>query len=567
MGIIVVRALQIWRLFISLSSHAFCRSGDSWNHFLQLNKIHALQVAGVEELETGQAIHDSLEMEFQVIKARPSFKLILGIFLLSYALTFVCISFINPIADLYANKGGMFYANTNLQTHIALHNHHLEITQQQKKKKSELDALSCSSLINDVGGKNASGGHGKGILCCDRSRYRTDVCYLRGDVRTHTETASISVHTHNHKLVQEKIRPYTRKWEQSTMNTIDEITLKTGDDNGDACQVQHDVPAIVFSTGGYTGNVYHEFNDGLIPLYITSQHLHGQVVFVILEYHNWWMTKYAEIVTQLTNYPVIDFSNDKRVHCFPEMIVGLNIHDELTVNPELMKDGKSIGDFRALLSKAYAPRLSSMPQKQSTDEEHSSSLKASGLPNVSQLAKLKLVIISRQKSREMMNQKAIVKLGEKIGFEVEILNPKRNTEMVDMFRALNSCDVMVGVHGAAMTHFLFMRPGSVFIQIVPLGTDWASATYYGQPATKLGLTYLEYKILPEESSLFAEYERNDPVLRDPDSINRKGWEETKRVYLDGQNVKPSLQRFNKTLLSAYSSVLARKYEILPSVNR
>ena len=99
----------------------------------------------------------------------------------------------------------------------------------------------------------------------------------------------------------------------------------------------------------------------------------------------------------------------------------------------------------------------------------------------------------------------------------------------------------MGVHGAAMTHFLFMRPGSVFVQIVPLGTDWAYATYYGEPASKLGLTYMEYKILPQESSLFLEYERNDPVLRDPDSVNRKGWEETKRVYLNGKNVKPSLQ--------------------------
>ena len=32
-----------------------------------------------------------------------------------------------------------------------------------------------------------------------------------------------------------------------------------------------------------------------------------------------------------------------------------------------------------------------------------------------------------------MNQKAIIKLGEKIWFEVEILNPRRETEMVDIF--------------------------------------------------------------------------------------------------------------------------------------
>ncbi|GLJ13303.1 hypothetical protein SUGI_0209990 [Cryptomeria japonica] len=116
------------------------------------------------------------------------------------------------------------------------------------------------------------------------------------------------------------------------------------------------------------------------------------------------------------------------------MIVGLNIHDELSVKLELMKDGKSITDFRELVSKAYAPILSSMPQTQSITKEQSFPLRDSRL--VSQLRKPKLVIISREKSRNMMNQKAIVKLAK-----------------------------MVGVHGSAMTHLLFMRPGSVFIQI------------------------------------------------------------------------------------------------------
>ena len=142
------------------------------------------------------------------------------------------------------------------------------------------------------------------------------------------------------------------------------------------------------------------------------------------------MTKYGEIVAKLSNYPVIDFSNDKRIHYFPETIIGLNIHDELSVNPELMKDSKSIRDFRALLSKAYDPRLNSMSQIKSTnDKENSCLLRA----NVSHPKKPKLVIVSGQKSREIMNQKAIVKLGEKIWFEVEILNLRRETEMVDMF--------------------------------------------------------------------------------------------------------------------------------------
>ncbi|KAK6149134.1 hypothetical protein DH2020_016659 [Rehmannia glutinosa] len=175
------------------------------------------------------------------------------------------------------------------------------------------------------------------------------------------------------------------------------------------CDVHHDAPAVFFSTGGYTGNLYHEFNDGILPLYITSQHLNKK-------------------------------------------------------------------DNRA---------------------------------------------------RENLSS---FKLG----------------------------DVMIGVHGAAMTHFLFMNPGSVFIQVVPLGTDWAAETYYGEPAGKFGLRYIGYKILPKESSLYDDYNENDPILMDPSSVNRKGWEFTKKIYLDRQTVRLDLRRFQKRLLRAYYYTLARK---------
>jgi hypothetical protein len=109
---------------------------------------------------------------------------------------------------------------------------------------------------------------------------------------------------------------------------------------------------------------------------------------------------------------------------------------------------------------------------------------------------------------------------------------------------------MVGVHGAAMTHFLFMRPGSVFIQVVPLGTDWAAETYYGEPARRLGLRYMPYKILPSESSLSGQYGKDDPVLTDPDTVNAKGWQVTKQVYL-AQNVRLDMARFRRHLRQAY----------------
>lgn len=402
-----------------------------------------------------------------------------------------------------------------------------------------------------------------GTICCDRSSIRTDICYMKGDIRTHSISSSIFLYTQNgyekaekNEFQHEKIRPYTRKWETSVMNTIDELSLISKHEkrvSRKKCDVVHDVPAVFFSTGGYTGNVYHEFNDGIIPLYITSQHFNKKVVFVILEYHSWWFTKYEDILSHLTDYPPIDFSGDNRTHCFPEAIVGLNIHDELTIDQSRLRGSKSIKDFRDILDRAYWPRIRGLIE----DEEREKQLMLSPSSNPlhelddDQLYKPKLVILSRNGSRAILNEDALVKLGRKIGFNVELVRPERTSELAKIYRALNSSNVMVGVHGAAMTHFLFVKPGRVFIQVVPLGTDWAAQTYYGDPATKLGLKYIGYKIQPRESSLYDHYDENDPVLTDPDSVNAKGWEYTKRIYLDKQNVKLDLRRFKKRLVHAY----------------
>ncbi|XP_054801214.1 xylan glycosyltransferase MUCI21-like [Prosopis cineraria] len=409
-----------------------------------------------------------------------------------------------------------------------------------------------------------------GTICCDRTGYRSDICMIKGDVRTHSSSSSIFLYNSislnmtnvsrraasgkqdNDRVLQhEKIKPYTRKWEASVMDTIDELNIiskrvSLGTDNH-SCDVHHDVPALFFSTGGYTGNVYHEFNDGIIPLFITSQHFNKQVVFVILEYHSWWIMKYGDILSHLSAFPAIDFNADNRTHCFPEAIVGLRIHDELTVDSSLMKDNKSIVDFRNLLDRAYWPRIKGLIQDEAKEAQD-------GLFPVlteNQGNKPKLTILSRTGSRMITNENLLAKIAGEIGFKVEVLKPGRTTELAKIYRALNASQVMIGVHGAAMTHFLFMRPSSVFIQVIPLGTSWAAETYYGEPAKKLGLKYIGYRIHAKESSLYRRYDRDDPVLREPESINKKGWEYTKKIYLDSQNVTLDLKRFQKRLRRAY----------------
>ncbi|CAN8259861.1 unnamed protein product [Cochlearia groenlandica] len=387
-------------------------------------------------------------------------------------------------------------------------------------------------------------------ILCDRTGYRSDICFMKGDIRTHSPSSSIFLDTSSNltdHVLQENIKPYTRKWETSVMETIKELKLVKLFGEKRNCQVIHEVPMVLFSTGGYTGNLYHEFNDGLIPLYITSKRFNKKVVFVIAEYHKWWEMKYGDVLSQLSDYPLIDFTKDKRIHCFKEAIVGLRIHGELTVDPSLMKADTTttINEFRNLLGRAYKPRINMLESA----EEHRFHSKAAKRRMV---IKPKLALFSRTGSRAITNEDLMVKLAQRIGFEVELVRPDRTSELPKIYKVLNSSNVMVGVHGAAMTHFLFMKPGGVFIQIIPLGTDWPAETYYGEPAKKLGLDYTGYKILPRESSLYEKYNKTDPVLRDPSSITKKGWQFTKEIYLNNQQVRLDLRRFKKILDDAYA---------------
>ncbi|KAH7429627.1 hypothetical protein KP509_09G059300 [Ceratopteris richardii] len=437
-------------------------------------------------------------------------------------------------------------------------------------------------------------------LQCDRSNNRTDVCVARGNVLVVGGGGGLGrdyevfVFADGGPERQERVKPYTRKWESSVMSTIDEVKIRKlvangsgtgnkvvrselssradnrgyGFDHGpllsdgsrstgnkrknkkrgqskkslSICDIRHEVPAIIFSTGGYTGNVYHEFNDGLIPLFLTAQQYsppQGQVVLVILEYHPWWMTKYSEVISQITNYTVIDLARDARRHCFPEVTVGLRIHGELSIDSHLADDGATMEGFQRLLSTAYGWR--SRAEIEQRDGAVSNPV-----------TQPKLLILSRNGSRILLNQDDVVSLAADIGFSVQVMSPTPMTEMADIYASVNTCDLMMGVHGAAMTHLLFLRPGKTLIQVVPLGTDWAAEAYYGEPARKLGLHYVQYKVSPQESSLSELYDSHDPVLMDPASVNRRGWRETKRVYLDGQNVTISLTRMAVILRAAYA---------------
>lgn len=242
------------------------------------------------------------------------------------------------------------------------------------------------------------------------------------------------------------------------------------------------------------------------------------------------MSKYSKILSLLSRYEVINPATNGSVHCFPGAVVGLKYHGNLAMNTTDIPGGYSMLDFKQFLRKCYNLKIK----------------------NVFEIKREKpiLILISRQKSRKFLNEDEMVAMLVELGFQVVVTRPERMSNLNKFAKLLNSCSVLVGAHGAGLTNEVFLPSGAVVLQVVPLGLEWASTNYFSAPARGMGVQYLEYKIEPEESSLSEIYGKDHPVITDPATVFSKGYYAARAVYVDAQNLKINVTRFNETVVQA-----------------
>ena len=201
-------------------------------------------------------------------------------------------------------------------------------------------------------------------------------------------------------------------------------------------------------------------------------------------------------------------------------------HDNLALNSSDIPGGYTIADFRKFIGETYNLTIYG-PIK----------------PN----KRPKILLISRKETRVILNEDEMVKMMSNMGFEIHKSMAHQTIKLDQFVEIVNSCDIIIGAHGAGLTNEVFLRDGAVVIQIVPLALDWASDTYFKSPAHQMGLKYMEYKIGPKESSLYDVYGPNDPIVSDPLVVFENGYRAAKALFIDGQNVTVDLARFKGTL--------------------
>ncbi|URE45335.1 hypothetical protein MUK42_15393 [Musa troglodytarum] len=384
---------------------------------------------------------------------------------------------------------------------------------------------------------------------CDLSNTKSDICEADGDVRIigkDTRMIYVANSAFSNRETGESwtIKPYARKWDKGSGAKVREVTMKLVKSHGEDkhCDVNHTVPALVFAIGGWTGNFFHDFADVLVPLFETSYHFEGEVQFLIANIKPLWIKKYHKYFEKLSRYEIIDYDNDDRVHCFKQVTLGLRCDQgDFTINPSKDPYGYTMADFTKFTRSAY-----------SLKRDHPVR------PGEQAGKKPRILIVTRKATRKFMNVKEIVRMTKKVGFNAVVTEADANISRFS--QVVNSCDVMMGVHGSGLTNIVFLPTHSVVIQVVPWGNlDWIAGNYFRDPSSQMKLHYLEYSINEEETTLSELYPRDHAVFKDPMSLHHQGWDTFSRIFLVEQNVKLDVRKFRPVLEHALQLLHEQQY--------
>ncbi|KAL1819387.1 hypothetical protein ACET3Z_014256 [Daucus carota] len=379
-------------------------------------------------------------------------------------------------------------------------------------------------------------------VLCSLSEPVSDYCELEGDIRIHPNSSTIFVVSHrtnsSFKIgTSWVIKPYARKGNEGAMESVKSWTIKviSSHQTPPSCTADQSIPSILFSLAGYSGNHFHDFSDIIIPLFSTSRKFNGEVHFLATDYKSWWSSKYRGILGKLSKHKVNDIDREEGIVCYKSMIIGLKTRKELGIaQSSNIYQGLSMKDFRDFLRSAYSLKTKNVTKMRKGTTE-----------------KPRMMIISRKKSRTLVNENKVTKMGENMGYEVILADATLSTDLSKFAELVNSCSVLIGVHGAGLTNMVFLPDNAVVIQIVPLGIEWYARRDFEEPALDMNIRYLSYKIKVKESSLIQQYSVKSATIRNSLSVNKNDWDVIRSVYLDRQNVILDVRRFRRTLSKAF----------------
>ncbi|KAJ4781706.1 EGF domain-specific O-linked N-acetylglucosamine transferase [Rhynchospora pubera] len=422
--------------------------------------------------------------------------------------------------------------------------HHIDRTIIPSNSNVDPEKNSIANTTFDDGSENNEEALSSKPIC-DYSDWRSDICYMTGDIRTNGYNNSTiffvpPADSFVPKEQEWRVNPYSQKMYTYLINYVTVKQLQ-GPQGAPTCTVIMNVPAILLSIGGPSapGNIWHAFTDVLIPLFLASKQFGGEVQLLISSYHQDFIDKHSLIIKDLTRYEIINFDEDREVRCYPQMTVGLLNHRDFGIDPERAFDRFDMYKFRLYIRNTYSlPVDVDIPYK-----IHDS------LPD----KKPRLMLIFRSSTRKFLNKEEIEEAITTNGFELVQMDLKNGDDLTKLSKVVDSCDVLMGIHGAGLTNIVFLRTNAVMIQVIPLGGSHmnnAAHGYYDRPAQEMKLRTIDYTITVEESSLLDKYGWDHPAVKDPEAVAARGWQDRHKYYWFEQDVRLNVARFEPVLIEA-----------------
>lgn len=262
------------------------------------------------------------------------------------------------------------------------------------------------------------------------------------------------------------------------------------------CDVYVERPTILMKLDA-TVNMYHHFCD-FFNLYV-SLHLNGSDrmspetfstdVYILIWENSDYRSAFRPMFQAFTQHPLLDLRSfgAQRV-CFrklmlpalPRMIFGL------FYNTPIVQGCQNSALFRAF-SEFILHRLR-IPERSETDAQ-----------------KLRVTILSRlTKHRRIVNEKQLVEaLSREAGYEVDVAYFTHKHPFEQQVRIIHSTDILIGLHGAGLTHMFFLPPWATVFELY----NCEDENCYQDLTHSCGLNYITWT---NRTALFPQSE--DPKL-------------------------------------------------------
>ncbi|KAF7693436.1 EGF domain-specific O-linked N-acetylglucosamine transferase [Silurus meridionalis] len=277
------------------------------------------------------------------------------------------------------------------------------------------------------------------------------------------------------------------------LQTYTELDFHPIDDGH--CDVMIERPTVFMKLDAGV-NMYHHFCD-FVNLYI-SQHLNNSFsrdIAIVM-----WDTSFygygdlfSETWRAFTDYDVIHLKtyDTKRV-CFRDAFFSLlpRMRYGLFYNTPLIANCHSEGMFRAF-SQHVLHRLS-IPQEGPRDDQ------------------IRVTLLARSTEyRRILNQKELINALKTVAlFEVKLVDYKyKDMPFLEQIRVTHNSDIFIGMHGAGLTHLLFLPDWAVILELYNCQDEGC----YRDLARLRGVHYLTWQ---RADKVFAQDKGHHPTLGD-----------------------------------------------------